>query len=59
MKFLVLIFVILFVLLYILTCVKIYKEVKSGIRINPIWLLVIFFLPVIGPLVFLSKKNHK
>ncbi|WP_158648540.1 PLDc N-terminal domain-containing protein [Candidatus Symbiothrix dinenymphae] len=59
MKYLVLLAIVLSLLVYILTAIKIYKEGKSGIRINPIWLLVVLFLPLIGPLIFLSVKNHK
>ncbi|MDR2626453.1 MAG: PLDc N-terminal domain-containing protein [Dysgonamonadaceae bacterium] len=58
MTYLVSLVIVLFLLVYILAANKIYKEVKSGKRLSPVWLLVILFLPVIGPIIFLSIRHH-
>jgi hypothetical protein len=59
MKYLLLILVILcIVLLYVFTNIKMYKEIKQGNKFNPIWLCVIFFLPFLGPVIYLFSKKR-
>ena len=50
--------IILFLTLYILTISKVYKQTKKGKKIHPLWLLLIAFVPVLGPLLYLSRANH-
>lgn len=64
MNTMIIVLVALFVILiYALTAIKIYKNANST-SLNPLWLILILLLPVLGPLFFLSyglprkKKNY-
>ena len=48
--------IVLFISLYVLTINKVYKQAKGGRRLNPLWLLLIVFCPIIGPLVYVCQK---
>lgn len=58
------IFIAVFVILiYVLTAIKIYRNANST-SLNPLWLILILLLPILGPLFFLTyglprkKKNY-
>jgi hypothetical protein len=59
MKYLLLIFIILSIVsLYVFTNISIYKEIKQGNKFNPVWLWVVFFLPLLGPVIYLFSKKR-
>ncbi|NLX66305.1 MAG: hypothetical protein GXZ19_05965 [Bacteroidales bacterium] len=58
MKWMVIIFILLCILIYIWVIVDIYKRFKKGNKLlSPIWLLLIFLLPVLGPLIYLTTRE--
>lgn len=42
------------ILIYVLAAIKIYKNANNVI--NPLWLILIILIPILGPLIFLSYR---
>jgi len=57
-KLIVSIIIILSISIYVLTAAKVFRQVKSGRRINSLWLLLILFFPIFGCLIYLTAYTE-